>query len=253
MSTPTVLLHPLGADSSFWTPVMPLLDRAVAVDLPGHGSEPALPVGAGIADLGSAVLRRLDAIGGGRLNVVGMSLGGLVAQWIAAEHPERVDRVVVADAVPVYPAGMQQMWRDRATSVRASGTAHVVDPTLELWFSRAFLDQDGPEVRRARTRLGATDPEGYARACDVLASVDTGDLLPRMVRPTLVVCGLDDADPFRAAVDRFASDVPDVRSVWLPGRHAAVIESSMAFADAVHTFLSGTEPDGGIDTKGSLP
>jgi 3-oxoadipate enol-lactonase len=83
------------------------------------------------------------------------------------------------------------------------------------------------------------DPEGYARTCESLETVDLTALVPQITAPTLVVCGEDDAPPFVSAAPWFAETIPGARLVWLsPARHAGVLEQSDQFVSALREFLA---------------
>jgi 3-oxoadipate enol-lactonase len=85
----------------------------------------------------------------------------------------------------------------------------------------------------------ATDPEGYARTCDVLADVDLRDHVAALTVPTVVVCGQDDAPAFRDAATWLARATGDGTVHWLPGRHACAVENPAKFAE----LLVATTPD----------
>jgi len=243
---PVVLLHPLGVDHSVWSPVQTRLERftLLGYDLPGHGRTAVPASRYTVDDLAEQLAGLLDEQAVGAAHVVGVSLGGLVAQALAARRPDLVDHLVVVDAVDVYPPPMRSMWQDRAALVRAEGTAPVVEPTLELWFSAEAREAGAQVVDTVRGLLLATDPEGYARACEALQTADTSELLASIRATTLVVCGEYDAPAFTAAAPRLADTVPNARLVWLPGaRHAGALEQPEAFAGLLADFLSGAVPD----------
>ena len=240
MTAPLVLLHPLGVDHRFWDPVREALPApfgdVVVPDLLGHGGAALPPVDPTVDDFVTAVEEELDGLD--RVDVVGVSLGGLVGQVLAARRPELVRRLVVADAVAVYPEAMQQMWRDRAATVRREGLAVVAEPMEQLWFTEAFRRTAADRVAAVRKVLLAGDPEGYARTCEALATADTSEAARTIEAPVLVLCGSQDAPPFRQAVEWFTSSLEDVSSAWLPGGHATAYENPQDFADAVARFLS---------------
>lgn len=219
--TRTVFLHPLGTDSRCWD--------GDAVNLPGHGSAPQLPRGAGIADFAAVVAETLD---GERVNVVGVSLGGLVAQELAAGHPRLVDRLVLVDTVAAYPAEMRRMWRDRAATARTRGLAELADPMATMWFT----DPSGPVAARIRRWFLAMDPEGYARACEALATADTTGAT--ITAPTLVVCGTSDLPAFTDAARELRDRLPGDELVWLAGKHAAFLERTAEFRAELDRFLA---------------
>jgi 3-oxoadipate enol-lactonase len=238
--SPVLLLHPLGVDRSFWDGVVPALDgfEVLTYDFPGHGRTPVPAEPYTIEDLADQARRLLVDAGYDRVDVVGVSLGGLVAQRLAADAPELVRRLVVVDAVVVYPQPMREMWRDRAARAPVEGTEPFLDPTLALWFTADRLAEGGPVVERARRSFLAGDGAGYGLACGALAEADlTGDV-DRITAPTLVVCGEDDAPPFVAAARDLGERLPDARVVWLsPARHAGVLEQPEQFRDALLAFL----------------
>lgn len=233
MSAPIVFLHPLGADARFWDPVRAVLasESTAAFDLPGHGSAPPPPKGAGIDAYSAPVALRIAALGE-PAHLVGMSLGGLVAQHLGAVHPDLVASVVLADTVPVYPEPMRQMWRDRAQTAREGALASLVEPMVEMWFTAELAERNDQRVEQARRTFAATDPEGYARTCEVLADVDLREGVATLTVPATVVCGDDDAPAFRDAA-QWLADATGGSVHWLPGRHACPVESPERFAGLV--------------------
>ncbi|RDH78276.1 alpha/beta fold hydrolase [Mycolicibacterium moriokaense] len=235
MSAPIVFLHPLGADARFWDPVRAHLgvQQTVAFDLPGHGSAPPAPAGAGIEVYSAPVAMRVAALGE-PAHLVGMSLGGLVAQQLAAAHPDLVASVLLADTVPVYPEPFRATWRDRARTARENGVSSLVEPMVEMWFTVELAAHDDARVQQARHTFAATDPEGYARTCDVLADVDLREAVASLTVPATVACGEDDAPAFRDAA-QWLADATGGALHWLPGRHACAVEHPQRFAELVAT------------------
>lgn len=235
-----VLLHPLGVDHRFWAPVRGMLPDdfgpVVAPDLLGHGSAPLPPLGAGVEAFADAVE---EAVAGyGSVHLVGVSLGGLVAQVIAARNPGLVERLVLADSVAVYPDAMQSMWRERARVVREQGVGTVLESMESMWFSAGFRAEFRDQVDVVRDQLLSTDPEGYARTCEALAVADTSSTVGSITAPVLLACGRDDAPPFRAALEWFEEHLLAGRVAWLSGGHATAYEHPREFAEVLTGFLA---------------
>lgn len=237
---PVVFLHPLGVDGKFWDPVrdrLPGLD-CFAPNLPGHGSALKPVHGFSIRDYADAVVAELDAQSVRRFHIVGVSLGGLIAQDIAARHPELVDRLVLADTVAVYPEQFKRMWHERAAIARDQGLRSFVDPTMQLWFTPRFRASADPRALYVRESLATTDPKGYAIACEALALADSTGLVSRIKAPTLVVCGTDDAPPFVQAMEWFDAQLSDATMAWIENaQHGAALERPDEFAALVSGFL----------------
>ena len=237
---PVLLLHPLGVDHSFWDGVVPALEgfEVLTYDFPGHGRTAVPEEPYTVEDLADLSRRLLADAGHDRVDVVGVSLGGLVALRPAADAPDLVRRLVVVDAVPVYPEPMREMWRDRAVRAPVEGVEPFLEPTLALWFTAGRLAEGGPVVESARRAFLAGDGRGYGLACRALEQADVTGVLDHIASPTLVVCGEDDAPPFTAAARGLGERLPDARVVWLsPARHAGVIEQPEQFREALVGFL----------------
>lgn len=226
--TRTLLLHPLGTDRHCWN--LTGFDT-LAMDLPGHGETPCLPHGARIPDFADMVVASLA---GERVHVVGVSLGGLVAQDLAARHPELVNRLVLVDTVATYPEPMREMWRNRANIARSRGLAELADPMATMWFTEPFLSHQVP--KRIRETFLAMNPEGYARACEALEAADTTATAARIKAPTLIACGRSDQPPFTEAARWLQNHIADAELTWLPGKHATFLEHPTEFTAALTKF-----------------
>jgi 3-oxoadipate enol-lactonase len=229
---PVVLLHPLGADAGFFDPLLPLLPGpVVAVDLPGHGSSPVggrrtLPA---VAEVVADILASWVP---GPAIVLGVSLGGLVAQQLAVDAPHLVAGLVLVGAVPRYPAPLVEQWERRAEDL-AQGRSRVPDhlaATEAGWFTAS-----APPQARARLARWLSDvpAQGYADACTVLATADTRDRLPSCRVPVLAACGEGDGPAFREALDWFGQLPTSAGTHLLPGRHATTFEFPDATAQLV--------------------
>jgi 3-oxoadipate enol-lactonase len=237
---PVVLLHCLGVDHRFWDFAAGLADEFTLLryDLPGHGATPVPAEPYDIADLSqqlAGLFRRHDLT---HAHLVGISLGGLVAQHFAATWPGLVDRLVLIDTTPRYTDELRQMWAERAATARSAGVAAMVDGLLNIWFTPQFVAANGPAVRYVRTTLSRTSGEGYALACAALAAADLRPLAPQIAAPTLVLCGADDIASFLDAARWLAGNIRGARLAWLPGaRHASVLERPTQAVELMREFL----------------
>jgi len=211
-----VLIGSLGSSVEVWAPQLPALRdrRVVRVELPGHGGSPVPDDPFSIAEVGRSVLE----LTGDTASFCGLSFGGLVVMWIAANAD--VDRVVLACTKPVFAPAEQ--WVERAARVRRDGLEAIVDSVLARWFTPAA---DAAIVRTARAMFLATPREGYARCCEALAAADLTHALARIGAPVLAVGGAEDPSVTR---DELAG-LPG-RHELLPGAaHLATVERAQAF------------------------
>lgn len=236
-----VLLHCLGVDHRLWdVTVERLKDRftLVTYDLPGHGAAAVPDSGYTIEDLSGQLgalltLNRIE-----RAHVVGISLGGLIAQHFAATAPRRVGRLVLADTTPRYTDDMQRMWAKRAAGARTEGVRSLTEGILKIWFTDELAAGNPPAVGYVRDAFARMSGEGYALACEALAKADLRALVPRIEAPTLVVCGDQDIPSFLESAQWLAANIRQARLEWLtPARHASVLEQPEAFARLLRAFL----------------
>jgi len=235
-----LLLHALGADRRLWDPVTALLPghAVLTYEFPGHGQAPVPEEPFTIHDLAERLAVAIRDGGWRPVHVVGVSLGGLVAQDMAAHHPDLVERLVLVDTVATYPVEQVARWHERAAIARSSGLAPLIDVTLQTWFTPGFLAADGPQVQLVRSMFATTDPRGYALACEALADTDTRALAGRISAPTLVVCGDEDMPAFVDAARWFAASIPRAELFWLsPARHMGILEHPDQFATRLRAFL----------------
>jgi 3-oxoadipate enol-lactonase len=221
-----VLCGSLGSTAAMWEPQAPVVEDAVRVEYPGHGDEPV----AVVDGIGGLAQRVLDAVPV-RFSFVGLSLGGAVGVHLAAEHPDRVERLVLACTSPRF--GEPAQWRERAATVRRAGLTAIVDAVMGRWFTPAFGD-----VESYREMFLSVDAEGYARCCEALAGWDGTELLARIKAPTLVVAGARDPTSPPDDGREIAARVPGARLAVVPNAaHLANVERAETFNVLLEEYL----------------
>lgn len=236
-----VLLGSLGSDLEMWEPQVAALSerrRLVRLDNRGHGGSP-VPAGPyEIGRLGADVLATLDALGIERASLCGISLGGSIALWLAAEAPQRVERLAVCFSSACY--GGRDAWLDRAALVRREGSGAVAEAVVDRWLTPALAERDPATVARLREMVAATPAEGYAGCCEALAELDLRPALARIAAPTLVLSG--DEDPATPAEHGklIAAGVPAARFALVPGvAHLGSYERPELFNRLIQEHLDG--------------
>lgn len=227
---PVLLLHGFLTSAETWRAVLPALarHRVVLVDLPGFGMSPDPRTDGWTAERVADLLAGLlDALGLATPAVVGSQMGGSLAAWLAARHPERVSRLVVMAAgalgeaaanlglyrllaTPVLGAAVARTFPRRLFSAEwaaAHGPGFMPDPAAVARWHRQ-LQRRGP----AMARFGLGVRLSYGESFDVLPG-----LLSGLPTPTLLLFGADDRLVPPATGRRFAELLPNSRLVLLPG------------------------------------
>jgi 3-oxoadipate enol-lactonase len=241
-----VLGHSIGCDESMWDPQVEALSARFSLlryDHRGHGGSPVPPGPYSLDDLGADVLALLDRLELERVHLGGLSLGGMVAMWVAARAPERVERLVLCCTSAFL--GPRDTWLDRARRVRAEGMAAITPASLERWLTPAFRAREPATVAHVERTLLATAPEGYAACCEAIAGMDLRADLPGIAAPTLVVAAAHDPSTPPAHGEAIAAAIPDARLVVLPdAAHLANVEQPEAVTGAVIEHLGAPDPKG---------
>jgi 3-oxoadipate enol-lactonase len=241
---PVVLLsNSLGSTIEMWEPQLPALAerfRVLRYDHRGHGASPVPPGPYELDDLGRDVLALLDGLGFGRVHVCGLSLGGMVGQWLAVHAPERVDRLaLLSTSARLGPASA---WAERAATVLERGTSAVADIVLERWLTPRFAARQPELVRDLRAMICATPAEGYAACCGVIERMDLEPELGHIRAPTLVIAGADDQATPPEHAYRIATAVPSARVVILDdAAHLANVEQPAEVTRLLIEHLTRTE------------
>lgn len=193
---PVICLNSLGTDLRLWDEVgVRLADRwrVILLDKRGHGlSTGKMPFS--IDDLAADVLALADHLGLKRFAVVGLSIGGLIAQALALKAPDRVAALVLTNTAARI--GTAENWATRIAAVETSGLRSIAEGVLARWFTSGFRAERPDELTAWRRMLLSTQADGYAAACAALAATDLMPYVAAIKAPTLVAVGdADEATP----------------------------------------------------------
>jgi 3-carboxy-cis,cis-muconate cycloisomerase/3-oxoadipate enol-lactonase len=240
-----VLGNSVGTTMAMWDDQLLALSgrfRVLRYDHRGHGASEAPPGPYRIEQLGDDLLGLLDELGLDRVSFCGLSLGGMIGIWLAANAPERVDRLVLCCTSAKVDPGP---YLERAATVRAGGTGSVAGEVVERWFTPAFRERAPETVARTVAMLAATPDEGYAGCCEAIAAMDLRDGLGSIAAPTLVIAGGDDPATPTPHAEAIVAAVAGARLKVVPGAaHLANIEQPQQITRLLldHLSPSATRP-----------
>jgi 3-oxoadipate enol-lactonase len=234
----------LGTTMEMWKPQLAAFERDFKVlryDMRGHGlsSTPAGPYT--IAQLGNDVVALLDHLGVQRMNLCGLSIGGMIGQWLAANEPSRLERLVLCNTAAKI--GTEATWNSRIEAVESGGIAGILDAVMERWLTAGFRASQPAVLAEMRAMLAATDPKGYVAACAAIRDMDQRGTAASIQTPTFVVAG--EFDPVTTVADSefLVSHIPGAAMTILPAAHISNVEASAQFNRAVFNFFAGGSND----------
>jgi 3-oxoadipate enol-lactonase len=233
-----MLSNSLGTTLHMWdAQVAPFTQhfRLVRYDRRGHGKS-GVPKGPYTMErLGRDVLAVLDGLGVKKINWCGLSMGGMVGQWLGANAPERVERLVLTNTSSFFPD--KNGWNERLKLVEEKGIAAFAAPNMARWFTKGFLEREPQKVAGIQAMFAATPLEGYLACGAAVRDMDHRDLLPRIKAPTLVIAGKHDGATPPEANEYISKHIPDAKFALVDAAHLSNIEQSEAYTKAVLAFL----------------
>ncbi|HET9018698.1 MAG TPA: 3-oxoadipate enol-lactonase [Acetobacteraceae bacterium] len=234
---PVLLLHSLGTEGRVWQPQAAALAgryRVIRPDLRGHGLSGVTAGPGSMARFAADAVAVLDALGIARAHVGGLSIGGMVAQALAAQAPDRVASLMLCDTAMMIPPA--SLWRERAATVRAQGMPAIAEGVVARWVTPAALG--AAETEGLRTMLLRTPPEGYAAAAEAIAAADLSASTAQLRLPALVLVGAEDVATPPAAAAALAAAIPGAALIEIKGAaHIPTYERAEAVTDAMRRFL----------------
>ncbi len=210
--------------------------RLVRFDRRGHGGS-GVPKGPYTMErLGRDVLAVLDGLSLKTVNWCGLSMGGMDGVWLAANAPERLERMVVANTSTYFPD--KNGWNDRLKLVREKGVPAFAEPNMERWFTKSFREQSPQVVARIHDMFAATPLEGYLGCGAAVRDMDHRALLAKIRTPTLVIAGRHDMATPLAANEFIRDNIANAELAVLDAAHLSNVEQASAFNDAALGFLT---------------
>lgn len=235
-----VLSNSLGTDLRMWDDQAGEFAkhfRLIRYDRRGHGQSAVPPGPYSMERLGRDVIAILDALDIEKANWCGLSMGGMVGQWLGANAPERIEKLILSNTSAYYPD--KAPWNDRIKFVRDKGLAALVEPNMQRWFTEGFRARAPQALARMKDMFVATDVEGYVANCEAVRDMDFRASNPTISVPTMVVVGAQDPATPPAAGEAIAKAIPGAKVASIDAAHIANVEQPKPYTETVLKFLQG--------------
>ncbi len=234
---PVVFANSLGTDLRLWDKVLPLLPkglRLIRFDKRGHGLSdcPAAPYTMDqLVDDAEALL---DHLGVNGCTFVGLSIGGMIGQSLAARRPDLIGSFVLSNSAAKM--GDATMWNDRITAIQSGGIEALADSIMGRWFSGDFRSTD--ELSAWRNMLTRTPRDGYIGCCHAIAGADLSEATARLKLPTLGIAGSEDGASPPELVEATIAMIAGATCRTIQGAgHLPCVEKPNEYAAILTAFL----------------
>jgi len=241
-SAPVVTLsHSLATDLSMWDPQVAVLKsgyRVLRYDTRGHGSTDVPEGPYTLEQLAEDVKALLQTLGIPKTHLVGLSMGGMIAQVFALKYPGLLRSLVLCDTSSRIPQEALPIWEERIELAQKQGMVPLVEPTMERWFTASFRRKPLPGLEKIRGMIRATPLKGYVGCSRAIMGLNLTERLREITLPTLIVVGEEDPGTPVIASQAIHKQIKGSELVILKSAaHLSNIEQQNAFNTAVLDFL----------------
>lgn len=243
-----VLSHALGSSLHMWNEVAAILQDHFTVmryDHRGHGLSEIVSSPFDLYDMTDDALVLIQDVFGEPVHFVGLSMGGMVAQDMAARHPQWIKSIVIANSASYYDDMAKSMWNARIQNVLNSGVSSIAEGAMQRWFTPEFcvdMQNGGADrVRGLRAELEKCNSQSYAASCAAVAAIDFRQSNENISCPTLIIAGeRDEATPPHMSETIFQT-IAGAQLQSIPAAHLSAVEQPAQFAKLVLSFLKSVK------------
>jgi 3-oxoadipate enol-lactonase len=234
-----MLCNSLASTMAMWDPQLKAFEerfRVVRYDRRGHGSSGVTPPPYSMELLARDALVVMDGLSLAKVNWLGLSMGGMVGQWLGANAPQRIDRLILSNTSS-YVAD-KDGWNQRLQIAREKGMGPIAEATMTRWFTPGFIAREPATIAKIKAMVASTPLDGFIGCASAVRDMDHRELLQRITAPTLVIAGRHDAGTPPEAGEFIRDRVPGAKFVLLDAAHLSNVEVPEKYTETVLGFLN---------------
>jgi 3-oxoadipate enol-lactonase len=236
-----MLSNSLLTDYGMWDLQVPAFSakyRLLRYDTRGHGGTEASSGPYTIDLLAADALALLDALQIDKVDFLGLSMGGMIAQCLAAKHPSRLKRAVLCDTACHLPP--ESAWDDRIALAQDKGTAAFTKPMTERWLTQPYRESHPTQMEKMGAMISRTAVDGLVGCAHAIKKMNQADILANIKMPTLIVVGEQDVGTPVSAAEFLNRGITGSKLVVIKNAgHLPNIEQTEIFNRTVLEFLGG--------------
>lgn len=237
-----ILSNSLGSEMMMWDKLIPYLlpyFRVLQYDTRGHGkSKNNIGNGGYSMDLlGSDVINLMNELNIKTAYFCGLSMGGLIGQWLGINHPNRFKKIVLSNTGAKI--GNDERWNGRIETIAKHGMQAIVDDTMERWFTEDFRKQNPERVAETHAMFLRSDVQGYSNCCCAIRDADFREKLDKLSVETLVITGDEDPVTNVDQAEFLVNRIPNATLKVFHARHLSATELPKEYAETLIEFFTG--------------
>jgi len=246
-----IFSNSLGTTMNMWDEMVSALlpyFQVLQYDTRGHGNSTITPEPYTIALLGQDVIDLMNQLKIKEAHFCGLSMGGLIGQWLAIHHPKRIKKLILSNTAAKI--GDAETWNQRIEQINKKGMQSIVDATMQRWFTDEFIKNNKQKTEQQKVLFLNNNTIGYANACAAVRDADFKESVKQISSETLVITGDEDVVTTKENAQYLASQIKKSELKILKARHLSSVESPQEYANVLIDFLVGKSAfDRGIHVR----
>ncbi len=240
-----MLHHSLATSHQMWEDLATVFAqryRVLRFDARGHGASEGAGGAYDFPLLAGDVTGLMDALGIDKAHHVGLSMGGMVSQYLGIHAPDRVKSLTLVSTTSQMAREAGPLWDERIKQVKANGMGPQVEATIKRWFTRDFRDEDEEVIGQISDLIAHTPVNGYCGWGAAIRDLALSDQLDQITAPTLVIVGANDPGTPPANARVIAEGIKGARlHIFEEASHMAPLQQPDRFIETLMDFLEELE------------
>jgi 3-oxoadipate enol-lactonase / 4-carboxymuconolactone decarboxylase len=236
--TTFIFINSLGTDFRIWDGVVADLKHygnILRFDKQGHGLSSLSDNTTLIEHYVQDVLGLMDALGIEKAVIIGLSIGGIIGQYLAIHHANRLEKLILSNTAPKI--GTDDTWNARINKVKTEGIGSITEGVMKVWFSDTFHQTRPDALQGYKTLLALSNTEGYIRACNAIRQNDLSAQIQEIKTPTLCFAGTNDGSTPPDLVKAMADKIPNAGYILIEGvGHIPCVEVPKTIFEHIYNF-----------------
>ena len=233
-----ILSNSLGCNLSMWSRQITYLKDYVNLltyDTRGHGKSEVTPGEYTAELLGKDVLAVADHLHIEEFIFCGLSMGGLIGQWLGIHAGDRLNRLILANTAAKI--GTETGWNERIAYVKKNGMDSLAEGSKERWFTSEFRKNHPEIVQNFANQIIQTDANGYVGNCAAIRDTDYREDLEKIIPETLIISGTEDEVTTVEHGAFLETGIPNATHVQIKAAHLSNVEKEQEFSGHVFKFI----------------
>ncbi len=235
-----LFINSLGTDFRIWDEVVEGLKNygnILRFDKRGHGLSEVAVTTNGLQDYMKDVVGLWQHLSIEKCTVVGLSVGGMIAQLLAYHYPQKVDKIILCDTR--HRIGNAESWNERIAAVKEDGLQSISNGVMQRWFSENFRTEQPDKVAGYKNMLERTPTLGYIQTCEAIRDADLTEIVKQIKVAALCIVGSEDKSTTPEEVRNLADLIEGSRYKVIQGSgHIPCVDNPEVLSNLIIDFIN---------------